>query len=98
MINLKFTELTPLSLFTKFVSISLISIKLFFITTIISDKSIKPSPIFPQDEIISKKLFERFKNNISTGHERIEFLGKLGVDDYINLCGRSSVLLDTLYL
>ena len=61
------------------------------------DKKAKITFIKDKDEIISKKLFERFKNNISTGHERIEFLGKLGVDDYINLCGRSSVLLDTLY-
>ena len=37
------------------------------------------------------------KKNIPYDYEKIEFLSKVGVDDYINLCGSSSVLLDTLY-
>ena len=61
------------------------------------DKKAKIIFIKDKDEVISKKLFERFKKNIPYDYDRIKFLGKVGVDDYINLCGSSSVLLDTLY-
>ena len=64
---------------------------------LIKDKKAKVIFIKDKDEVISKKLFERFKRNIPSDYERIEFLSKVGVDDYINLCGRASVLLDTLY-
>ena len=62
-------------------------------------KDKKAQIIFIKDknEILYKKLFERFKKNISSDYERINFLGKLGVEDYINLCGSASVQLDTLY-
>jgi protein O-GlcNAc transferase len=62
-----------------------------------TDKKAKVMFIKDKNEVISKKLFERFKKNIPYDYEKIEFLSKVGVDDYINLCGSSSVLLDTLY-
>jgi len=61
------------------------------------DKKAKIIFIKDKNEIISKKLFERFKKNIPEDYERITFLSKLSVEDYINLCGSCSVLLDTLY-
>jgi protein O-GlcNAc transferase len=61
------------------------------------DKKARIIFIKDKNEILSKKLFERFKKSISSDCERINFLGKLGVDDYINLCGSASVQLDTLY-
>ena len=48
-------------------------------------------------EILVKKLKKRFKKIIEFGYDRIEFLDWMNNDDYINLCGKSSVLLDTLY-
>ena len=61
------------------------------------DKKAQIIFIKDKNEIISKKLFERFKKNIPINYERIIFLNKLNVEEYINLCGNSSVLLDTLY-
>ena len=40
---------------------------------------------------------ERFKANALIDINRIIFLDKMNVEDYINFCGSSSVLLDTLY-
>ena len=58
-INFAFTELSPLVLFTKMVSVSSMLKELFFKTIIISDKIIKPSPMFPHFfVIISVALFE----------------------------------------
>ena len=37
------------------------------------------------------------KKNISENIDRVTFLKKLSYNDYINQCGQSSVLLDTLY-
>tara|TARA_B110000503_G_C7123638_1_gene403625 strand:+ start:92 stop:1765 length:1674 start_codon:yes stop_codon:yes gene_type:complete len=61
------------------------------------DKKAEVIFIKDKDEIISKKLFNRFKKNISSNYERITFLNKMSLENYIKLCGRSSVLLDTLY-
>jgi len=61
------------------------------------DKKAEVIFIKDADEIISKKLFNRFKKNIPSNYERITFLNKMSLENYIKLCGRSSVLLDTLY-
>lgn len=63
---------------------------------LIEDKKAEIIFIKDKNEIISKKLFERFKKHISS-YERINFLSKVSLEKYINLCGSSSVLLDTLY-
>lgn len=46
---------------------------------------------------LGSKLRRRLKKNIPTNYDKIEFLDKLGIDDYIHKCGQASVLLDTLY-
>ena len=46
---------------------------------------------------MSEKLMKRFKNNSSINFEKITLLEKMNVENYINLCGSSSVLLDTFY-
>jgi len=61
------------------------------------DKKAKILFIKDRYEILSKKIIERFKNNQSIDIDKITFLDKMNVEDYINLCGSSSVLLDTLY-
>ena len=61
------------------------------------DKKAKILFIKDKSEILSKKIIDRFKKNSSIDFERINFLGKMSVEEYINLCGSSSVLLDTLY-
>jgi len=63
---------------------------------LIEDKKAEILFIKDKNEIISKKLFERFKKHIPS-YERINFLSKVSLEKYINLCGSSSVLLDTLY-
>ena len=61
------------------------------------DKKAEIIFIKDKEEVISKKLFERFKKNIPLNYDRITFLNKVSLEEYINLCGCSSVLLDTLY-
>ena len=61
------------------------------------DKKSKIFFIKDKNEIISKKLIKRFEKNILIDLNRITFFEKMGVEDYINTCGSSSVLLDTLY-
>ena len=61
------------------------------------DKKAKILFIKDKKEILVKKLKKRFKKIIEFGYDRIEFLDWMNNDDYINLCGKSSVLLDTLY-
>ena len=61
------------------------------------DKKSKIFFIKDNDEIMSKKLLKRFKKNSLIDLERVKFFEKMGVEDYINICGSSSVLLDTLY-
>ena len=65
----------------------------------ILDKDKKAKILFIKDknEILSKKLFERFKKNIPFKTDQITFLDQLSHEDYINRCGNSSVLLDPLY-
>ena len=61
------------------------------------DKKSKIFFIKDNDEIMSKKLLKRFKKNSLIDLNRVKFFEKMGVEDYINICGSSSVLLDTLY-
>ena len=61
------------------------------------DKKSKIFFIKDNDEIMSKKLLKRFKKNSLIDLDRVKFFEKMGVEDYINICGSSSVLLDTLY-
>ena len=61
------------------------------------DKKSKIFFIKDKNEIISKKLFKRFEKNTLIDLNRVTFFEKMGVEDYINTCGSSSVLLDTLY-
>ena len=61
------------------------------------DKKAKIFFIKDKEEILFNKLNERFKANALIDINRIIFLDKMNVEDYINFCGSSSVLLDTLY-
>ena len=61
------------------------------------DKKSKIFFIKDKNEIISKKLLKRFQKNTLIDLNRVTFFEKMGVEDYINTCGSSSVLLDTLY-
>ena len=61
------------------------------------DKKSKIFFIKDKDEIMSKKLLKRFKKNSLIDLDRVKFFEKMGAEDYINICGSSSVLLDTLY-
>lgn len=49
------------------------------------------------DKILGEKLRNRLKKNIPNSYDKIKFLDRLTIDDYINMCGKASVLLDTLY-
>ncbi len=61
------------------------------------DKKSKIFFIKDKNGIMSKKLLKRFEKNNSIDLNRVTFFEKMGVEDYINTCGSSSVLLDTLY-
>ena len=61
------------------------------------DKKAKIFFIKDKEKLIFEKLIKRLKSRSSINLERINFLDKMGVEEYINLCGSSSVLLDTLY-
>jgi len=62
---------------------------------LIDDKKAK---IFLIDDYnLGLKLKNRLKNNIPNNFERIIFLNKLSLENYINKCGQASVLLDSLY-
>tara|TARA_B100001093_G_scaffold503625_1_gene558255 strand:- start:2740 stop:3477 length:738 start_codon:yes stop_codon:yes gene_type:complete len=62
-----------------------------------NDKKAKITFIKDKENILTKKLLIRFKKNISNNLDRIIFLDQMKIEDYINTCGRASVLLDTLY-
>lgn len=61
------------------------------------DEKAKIYLIKDKNQILVKKLQKRFKKKIKTGFDRIKFLDRMSNDDYIDLCGKASVLLDTLY-
>ena len=64
---------------------------------LIKDKKAKILFVKDKNEIKFKKLIERMSKNHLFDSNRVSFLGKMGVEEYINLCGSSSILLDTLY-
>tara|TARA_Y100001958_G_scaffold86729_1_gene58883 strand:- start:676 stop:2358 length:1683 start_codon:yes stop_codon:yes gene_type:complete len=61
------------------------------------DKKAKIFFIRDKENILAIKLQKRFKKNIPLNYERIKFLDRMNNDEYIDFCGKSSVLLDTLY-
>ena len=61
------------------------------------DKNANILLIKDNDEIMSQNLIKRFQKNSSLNSDKIKFLEKMNVEKYINLCGSSSVLLDTIY-
>ena len=58
------------------------------------DKKARVYFIKDKNENITKKFSHRLKKNISTNMDRVFFMDKLTVEEFINNCGRSSVLLD----
>ena len=62
-----------------------------------NDKKAKIIFIKDDNEVIAKKLILRFKKTITSNLERINFVDKMNINDYINYCGKASVLLDPLY-
>ena len=97
--KLKKDELTTKNIY--FCSQTLIKIHPHFDNVIkkILDKDKDAKILFIKDknEIINKKLFERFKKIMPFKTDQIIFLDQLSLEDYINKCGTSSVLLDPLY-
>ena len=55
--------------------------------------------IFIQDgnKVLNKLFFERLKKKIPEGIERVKFIERLTVEEYINYCGSSSVILDPFW-
>jgi len=49
------------------------------------------------EKIFSKKIFDRISKKSSLNLDRLIFLDQLDFNEYINHCGRSSVLLDPFY-
>ena len=60
-------------------------------------KKDKKAKLFIIQDQLFNKIDLRLKKNISENIDRVTFLKKLSYNDYINQCGQSSVLLDTLY-
>ena len=61
------------------------------------DKKAKIYFIKDSDNVYYKKLLNRFKKNKKINLDRIEFISGLSWEDYINHCGKASVLLDPFY-
>ena len=61
------------------------------------DKKAKIYFIKDSDNVYYKKLLNRFKKNTKIDLDRINFIGGLSWEDYINHCGQASVLLDPFY-
>ena len=61
------------------------------------DKKSKIFLINDLENIFSKKVFDRISKKDSSNLDRLIFLNNLNLNDYINLCGKSSVLLDPFY-
>ena len=67
----------------------------FAIKEILSkDKKANIYFIKDKNENITKKFFNRLKKNMSLNIDRVFFMDRLTVGDFIDNCGRSSVLLD----
>ena len=97
--SLRNDEITNKNIY--FCSQNLIKIRPHFDLIIkkILEKDKKANILFikSKNKIFTNKLYERFKKNIPFNTERISFLDQLTEEDYINYCGRASVLLDPLY-
>ena len=65
----------------------------------ILEKDKKAQLIFIKDpwNIWNKILLDRWKKSINKNLDRIKFVDRLSVDDFINLSGNSNVLLDPVY-
>jgi predicted O-linked N-acetylglucosamine transferase (SPINDLY family) len=65
----------------------------------ILEKDKKAQLIFIRDQwnVWNKILFNRWKKSINKNLDRIKFIDRLSVDDFINLSGNSNVLLDPVY-
>ena len=61
------------------------------------DKKAKIYFLKDKDKILYKKILKRFNKKIKIGLDRIIFMEQLSEEEYINHCGKSSVLLDPLY-
>jgi len=61
------------------------------------DKKAKIYFIKDLDNVYYKKLLNRFKKNKKIDLDRINFIGNLSWENYINHCGQASVLLDPFY-
>ena len=61
------------------------------------DKKAKLFFIKDTNNTYYKKLLDRFKKNKEMDLDRIEFVEGMSWEDYINHCGRASVLLDPLF-
>ena len=61
------------------------------------DKKAKIYFLKDKDKILYKKILKRFNKKIKIGLDRIIFMERLSEEEYINHCGKSSVLLDPLY-
>ena len=61
------------------------------------DKKAKIYFIKSKEEIFSKKIFERLKKKMPNFINQIFFIDSLSGEEYINHCGRASVLLDPFY-
>ena len=61
------------------------------------DKKAKIYFLKDKDKILYNKILKRFNKKIKTGLDRIIFMEQLSEEEYINHCGKSSVLLDPLY-
>ncbi len=61
------------------------------------DKKAKIYFIKSNEEIFSKKILHRLSKKIPNFIDNIIFLNKLSEEEYINHCGKASVLLDPLY-
>lgn len=53
--------------------------------------------IHDSEKILSKKIYLRLKKKNSTHLDRLKFLDRMTVENFIHHCGKSSVLLDPLY-
>jgi predicted O-linked N-acetylglucosamine transferase (SPINDLY family) len=70
-----------------------------FIIGEILDQDKKAVIYFIKDtnNILFKKIIDRFKKNKKIDLERVKFLDGLSWEEYINHCGKASVLLDPIY-
>tara|TARA_B100001063_G_C16738022_1_gene543111 strand:- start:41 stop:1708 length:1668 start_codon:yes stop_codon:yes gene_type:complete len=62
-----------------------------------NDNKAKIYFINDKEKCFSKKILERLKKKIPNKIDQIYFLDKMTEEEYINHCGRASVLLDPLY-